>query len=430
MISSHIPIRLGVFLFAILSSIAMLAADDAKSADDPANKQALVSIVQQVLERNPEIQAARRTVDAKKARIPQSRAWADPRISLSYAGNVVPPLSLMRGDPSSTRQVMAEQEIPYPGKTRLRGGIATKEAEAETWAYEGVWRRVVSETKQAYFDLYFVQQSLSTLSKDREILEKFEKIAEARYSVGKAAQEDVLRTQVELSKLIERQTLLDQMQQTFQAQLNSLRDIPVGDPVDTVATLQPSALSYSLDELEAAALSNFPALKQQRSMIAANNLGVDLAKKEVRPDFSLGYAWMQRSAQPDMYGITFSTTLPIFRRNKQDQAIVEAAANLESSRRMEASELAVLRYRVKQEYLQAEAAKKLLSLYQTGIVPQSSLALESSLSTYQVATTDFLMVLTNFTTVLDYELAYQEQLANHEKSLARLEELTALDLIH
>jgi hypothetical protein len=109
---------------------------------------------------------------------------------------------------------------------------------------------------------------------------------------------------------------------------------------------------------------------------------------------------------------------------------VEAAANLESSKRMEASQLAVLRYRVKQEFLQAEAAKKLLSLYQTGIVPQSSLALESSLSNYQVATNDFLMVLSNFTTVLDYELAYQEQLANHEKALARLEELTALDLIH
>lgn len=428
--SSYFHYRLVAFLFAILSPIALHAGDDAKRTDDLANKQPLASIIQQVLERNPEIQAARRTIDAKKARIPQSRAWADPRISLSYAGNVVPPLTLMRGDPSSARQVMAEQEIPYPGKTRLRGGIAAKEAEAETWVYEGVWRRVVSETKQAYFDLYFVQQSLSTLGKDRELLEKFERIAEARYSVGKAAQEDVLRTQVELSKLIERQTLLEQMQQTFQAQLNSLRDIPVSDPVDTVATIQPSALSYSLDDLEGAALANFPALKQQRSMIAANNLGVDLAKIEVRPDFSVGYAWMQRSAQPDMYGITFSTTLPIIRHNKQDQAIVEAAANLESSRRMEASEQAVLRYRVKQEFLQAEAAKKLLSLYQTGIVPQSSLALESSLSTYQVATTDFLMVLTNFTTVLDYELAYQEQLANHEKALARLEELTALDLIH
>ncbi len=430
MMSSHFHFRLGVVLCAILSPIALLAADAAQNPDNSVNKQPLRSMVQQVFERNPEIQAARRTVEAKKARIPQSRAWADPRISISYAGNVVPPLTLMRGDPSSARQVMAEQEIPYPGKTRLRGGIATKEAEAETWAYEGVWRRVVSETKQAYFDLYFVQQSLSTLSKDRELLEKFEKIAEVRYSVGKAAQQDVLRTQVELSKLIERQTLLEQMQQTLCAQLNSLRDLPVNSPVEAAATVQPSALSYTLDDLEAAAQANFPALKQQRSMIAANNLGVDLAKKEIRPDFSLGYAWMQRSAQPDMYGITFSTTLPIFRHNKQDQAIVEAAANLESSRRMEANQLAVLRYRVKQEYLQAETAKKLLALYQTGIVPQSSLALESSLSTYRVATTDFLMVLSNFTTVLDYELAYQEQLANHEKALARLEELTALDLIH
>jgi outer membrane protein TolC len=135
------------------------------------------------------------------------------------------------------------------------------------------------------------------------------------------------------------------MEQTLCAQLNSLRDLPSDSPVDATPTVQPSTLSYSLDELESAAQTNFPALKQQRSMIAANNLGVDLAKKEVRPDFMLGYAWMQRSAQPDMYGITFSTTLPIFRHNKQDQAIVEAAANLESSRRMEAGQLAVLRSR-------------------------------------------------------------------------------------
>lgn len=430
MMNTHFHFRLVVVLFAFLSPIALPAAGDAQNPDKSPGKQPLNALVQQVLERNPEIQAARRTVDAKRARIPQARAWADPRISLSYGGNFVPPLTLMRGDPSSARQVMAEQEIPYPGKTRLRGGIATKEAEAESSAYESVWRHVVSETKQAYFDLYFVQQSLSTLGKNRELLEKLEKIAEVRYAVGKAAQQDVLRAQVELSKLIERQTFLEQMQQTLCAQLNSLRDLPANSPVEAADTVQLSAMSYSLDDLESAAGANFPGLKQQRSMIAAGNLGLDLAKKEVHPDFSLGYEYMQRSAQPDMYGITFSTTLPIFRHNKQDQAIVEAAANLESSRRMEANELAVLRYRVKQEYLRAEAAKKLLALYQTGIVPQSSLALESSLSTYQVATSDFLMVLSNFTTVLDYELAYQEQSTNHEKALARLEELTGLELIH
>jgi outer membrane protein TolC len=179
-----------------------------------------------------------------------------------------------------------------------------------------------------------------------------------------------------------------------------------------------------------AAPKNFPGLKRQRTMIEENRLAVDLAKREIRPNFSVGYVYMQRDAQPDMYGITLSTTLPIFRRKKQDQAVAEAAANLESARRMEESDLAVLRYRVKQEYLETQAASDLLTLYSKGIVPQSSLAMESSISSYQAGSIDFLSVLSNFTTLLEYNLAYQEQVANHEKALARLEELTALELLH
>jgi outer membrane protein TolC len=260
-------------------------------------------------------------------------------------------------------------------------------------------------------------------------LEKFEKIAEIRYSVGKAAQQDVLKAQVELTRLIERQTVLEQSRQTFQAQLNSLRNLPLETPIDTRGEVSPSSLHSSLDELQAAAQSNYPALKQQRVMVAENRLSVDLAKKEVRPDFSVGYAYMQRDRLPDMYGITLSTSLPIFRGRKQAMAIAEAAANLESSRQMEASALTMLRYRVKQEFLDAQASEQLLKLYSQGIVPQSSLALESSISGYETGAVDFLNVLGNFTTRLDYELSTKQQIANHEKALARLEELTALNLI-
>jgi outer membrane protein TolC len=130
-----------------------------------------------------------------------------------------------------------------------------------------------------------------------------------------------------------------------------------------------------------------------------------------------------------MYGITFSTSLPIFRRSKQDPAIREAALNLEAARRSEANQLALLRYRVKQEVLEAEAADRLMKLYQQALVPQSRLALESSLASYETGAVDFEAVLRNFTTILEYELSYHQQLANHEKALARLEELTGLELI-
>jgi outer membrane protein TolC len=375
------------------------------------------------------VQAARRVIEAKRARIPQARAWPDPTVSVSYGGNVLPPFTLMNGDPSSTRQFMVEQEIPYPGKTRLRGGIAAREADAEALNYEAVLRRIEAEVKQAYFDLYFTDQSFTTLRKDRELLRRFAKVAEIRYSVGKATQQDVLRAQVELSRLAERQTLLEQTRQTLVAQLNSLRDAPVDAPLGSLLEVRPSTLALSFDDLLAAAQASFPALKRQQALVEANRFAVELARKEVRPNFTLGYTYMQRAGLPDMYGITFSTSLPLFHRAKQDQAVAEAAANLESERRMEASERAGLRYRVKQEYLQAQAADQLLKLYAQGIVPQSTLALESSLASYETGTTDFLTVLSNFTTVLDYELGYCQQLATHEKALARLEELTGLNLI-
>jgi cobalt-zinc-cadmium efflux system outer membrane protein len=395
----------------------------------PADAVQLEVLIREALERNAEIQAARRAVEAKRAHVPQARAWPDPTLSVSYGGSLLPPFTVMNGDPSSARQFMAEQEIPYPGKTRLRGEIAAREADAEALTYEATWRRIATEVKEAYFDLYFADQSLSTLRQDRELLQRFAKVAEIRYSVGKAAQQDVLRAQVELSRLAERETVLEQTRQTLAAQLNSLRDLPVDAPIGSPAGIRQSVLPLSFDGLVAAAQANFPVFKRQRALVEGTRLAVELARKETRPNFSLGYTYMQRAGMPDMYGITFSTSLPIFHRSKQDQAVAEAAANLESARRTEANELALLRYRVKQEYLQAQAADQLLKLYSQGIVPQSTLTLESSLSSYETGATDFLTVLSNFTTVLDYELGYHQQLATHEKTLARLEELTGLNLI-
>ncbi|MGA3168782.1 MAG: TolC family protein [Terriglobia bacterium] len=389
----------------------------------------LAELVQEATERNPEIQAARHAVEAKRARIPQAGAWPDPTVSLSYAGNVVPPFTVMRADPSSVRQLMAEQTIPYPGKTHLRTEIAAREADAETLAYEAVGRRVAAEAKQAYFDLAYADQSLAIFERDQALLERVEQVTEIRYSVGKAAQQDILRAQLELSRLAARRTLLDQQRRTLEAQINSLRNLPIDSPLGETTEVRPSAFGYTQDQLQAAAQANYPVLKQRRTVVDQNRLSIDLARKEVRPDFTVGYSYMQRDGLPDMYGITFSTSLPLFRRRKQGMAIAEAAANLESARQMEASELTLLRYQVKQDFLEVQASEQLLKIYSQGIVAQSSLTLESSISSYETGGVDFLNVLSNFLAVIDSELDQHEQVRNHEKALARLEEVTGLNLL-
>ena len=389
----------------------------------------LATLLREAAERNPEILAARATVEAKRARIPQAGAWPDPMVSLSYGGNLLPPFTVMRGDPSSARQLMAEQTIPYPGKTRLRTEIASREADAEQLAYDAAVRRVADEVKQAYFDLAYVLRSLATLQKDREALAGFEKVTEIRYSVGKAAQQDILRAQLELTRLSQRETLLEQQRRTLEAQLNSLINAPADLPLGAPPAVQPSTLTYTPEQLQEAAQANYPVLKQRHTMVDQSRLAVDLARKDVRPDFTVGYAYMQRDAQPDMYGITLSTSLPLFRHRKQDKAIAEAAASLESARQMEANELTVIRYQVRQDFLEVQSTEQLLKLYAQGIAPQSSLTLESSITSYETGGVDFLSVLTNFLAVIDAELDDYLQIANHEKALARLEELTGLDLI-
>ncbi len=389
----------------------------------------LAKLVQDATERNPEILAARRAVDAKRARIPQAGAWADPTVSIGYGGNAVPPFTVMRADPSSNRQVMAEQMIPYPGKTHLRTEIASRDADAETLAYEAVERRVATEVKQVYFDLAYIDRSLAVLQKDRDALEGFEKVTEIRYSVGKAAQQDVLRAQLEITRLSQRATLLTQQRHTLEAQLNSLRDVPIDSPVSVTPVLQPSTFAYTQDQLQEAAQANYPVLKQRKVMVNEGRLSVDLARKEERPDFSVGYIYMQRDALPDMYGITLTTSLPIFRHRKQDMAISEAAANLESARQMQASELTALRYQVQQDFLDVQATEQLLKLYSQGIAPQSSLTLESSITSYETGGVDFLNVISNLQAVIDAEFDYHMQVTNHEKALARLEEVTGLNLI-
>lgn len=386
-------------------------------------------MVEEATERNPEVLAARRNVDAKRARIPQAGAWADPTVTLSYGGNAVPPFTVMRGDPSSTRQVMAEQMIPYPGKTRLRTQIAAREADAETLAYEAVARRVAAEAKQAYFDMAYVDESLAILQKDRDALQGFEKVTEIRYSIGKAAQQDVLRAQLEVTRLAGRAALLTQQRRTLEAQLNSLRDAPIDSPVGSPAPVQPSPFAYTQEQLLEAAQANYPMLKQRKTMVEENRIAVALARREERPDFSVGYTYMQRDALPDMYGITLSTSLPIFRHRKQDMAITEAAANLESARQMQANQLTVLRYQVQQDFLEIQATEQLLKLYSQGIAPQSSLTLESSITSYQTGGVDFLNVISNLQAVIDAELDFHMQVSNHEKALARLEEVTGLNLL-
>ncbi len=106
-------------------------------------------------------------------------------ISGGWAGNIAP-FSIQQGDPSSNRNVGVTQQFPYPGKLKIRGEIAGKEAEASEADYEAVRRRITADVKAAYFEYFYFDKPIQITQKDKDLLYKLSKISEARYRVGKA----------------------------------------------------------------------------------------------------------------------------------------------------------------------------------------------------------------------------------------------------
>jgi outer membrane protein TolC len=387
----------------------------------------LDDVIREALEKNPEAQSALHTINALRLRVPQVKALPDPMASVGWAGNLAP-FSVMRDDNSSYRGLTVSEQFPYPGKLKLRGEIASKEAEAAQADYEAIRRRVSAEVKAAFYDYFYYDQALQTTERNKELLEKLSKIAEARYRVGKAMQADVLRSQVEISLLIEKLTMLEQQRATAQARINVYLVRSPESPLPPAAEVQPATMRYSLDELYALAATNDTTVLRNKTMVEEGHLSIALAQKEYRPDIGVSYMYQQRSALPEMNGVTFSVSIPVFYKSKQRQGVAEATETLLSAEKMRDNRLNEVRFELKQQYLGAKASERLLTLYSKGVVPQSSLALESSMASYQVGSVDFLSLLANFSTLLDYETDYYRQLADYQTALARIEVLTGSDV--
>jgi outer membrane protein TolC len=170
-------------------------------------------------------------------------------------------------------------------------------------------------------------------------------------------------------------------------------------------------------------------LVRDQRMIERTELAVNLAHKDYFPDFAVSGGYFNQGSMSPMYQARLDITLPFYYRRKQRAALTEQTDTLAQARRSYEATNQGLHFRVRDEFLTAEASWKLLQLYSNTTVPQASLALESSLASYEAGTVDFLSVLTNYLSILEFEINYYEELQNYYQSLSRIEEMIGAPVV-
>src|SRR3970282_2093558 len=271
----------------------------------------LKSLVEEAMEKNPEILRAKAEWEAATKRPSQAGSLPDPIVGVGWRNVRFDRITLTE-DPNSMVTFSLSQEFPFPGKLSLREKVAQEEAQAQEKLYEASLRRVIADLKEAYYDWFLVDKSIEITFKNKDLLEKFLKVAEAKYAVGKGIQQDVLKAQVEVSRFIEKS----------------------------------------------------PLLKLKENLINRQEEALKLAKREYYPDFALGVApavmGMESGGVEGAWEVTLGVKVPLYFSRKQRFGVQEAVSQLQAAREDYTSTNQSLFFNVKDQYLVAKTSENLL----------------------------------------------------------------------
>jgi cobalt-zinc-cadmium efflux system outer membrane protein len=409
------------------SFIALFLALKLPAADPPS---ALATLLDEATRNNPDILAARRGWQAATQVPSQVSTPPDPQVTVQHVSVGSPrPFAGFSNSDFAYVGFGISQDLPYPGKLKLKGEAAQQDTAVSREKLEAVRRSVLQQVKDAYFQIAYVQQTLEVLDRNGNLLEQIEKIADARYRVGEGSQQDVLKAQLERTKLLREVAHHHELMGTQQAQLIKLLNRPPGSPEISTEPLVETPLRYTSNELLEKVRSENPEVATQQEMVKKQSLQVEIARKDRYPDFSVQYMWQHTGEQSrDYYMLSFSARIPIYRRRKLNPEMNQAVEELNRSRREYESQVQSSYFDVRNQYIAADTASQMLKIYREGLIPQALATYQAGLASYQTGALDFESLFSTFMDVLNFDGEYWKTLMEHETALARIEQITGVPL--
>ena len=392
----------------------------------------LSSLITTALINNPELQSSQARWQMFVNKAGQTGLLDDPMIMFKLQNMVArEPFSFSK-DPLTAKVIGVSQQIPFWGKRALRQEAARLEADSYQWAVAERRLELARMVKENYYRLYAVSRSLAVIEKNLGILDDFKAITEAKYSLGQGVQQDIFKAALEKSRMLEMQIIFLQQRKSLEASLNYLLSRPEDTPVGRIVDFALPEVTFSAEQLQAAAFENRPQIKSLTSLAHRGEVSRRLAEKESYPDFNLAFEYMFREesmSDPgyNMYSLGVTFNLPLQRERRQAMA-----AEAISETTMACEEMRALRngiaFSITDLLSQMERRRRLVELYQGGIIPQAEQSLESALINYKVSKVDFLNVLNDRMTLFTYERELYESQAEYMMKQAELEAVVGVDL--
>jgi len=421
------------FFLILLVLMSGWAVNFAWSIEIPTYEDQLDRLVEEALQNNPDLDASRERFYMFRHKVVPAQSLNDPMLGVAFSNY---PIDSFKPDdtPMTGNEFKLSQDLPYPGKLAAKGEVAEQQANWYEAAYEDAKLQLAQKVKDAYFRLYFQEQAIAVTEENLGILENFISLTKTRYEVGNGLQQDLLKAQVEQSKLLDKLLTLRQQRQSVLAGLNRLLARPSSQPLVLQGVLTLPEVHVEPAELQAEARNNRPMFASFQSQVARFESQRKLAKLDYYPNFNVWTSYRFRDDDlpdrgTDFVSAGFGINIPLW-QEKRSEAVAEADSGIRMARRQLEDFQNQVDSTIQDVSAQLEKNRDLVRLYATGIIPQSQQSFDASLAAYQVGKVEFLSLLDSLMTLYRYQLDYQRALTDARRNIAQLEAATGVALDH
>lgn len=391
-------------------------------------KARLASAIGRAIAQNPDLASMEARIESARQRTLQAGALPDPEVEVGIKDFPVASPSLSRND-FTMEMVAARQHFPGPGKRSTRRTSAEAAAENVAALHQRHAVALAAEVADAFFSLAERDRRMEILERSRERLRGAAVSATERYRVGKGAQSDVLRANLETTALEDRVVTLKVERRTRATRLNALQNLPAQTLVPPIESVEPSSPAHALEEIGREAEERSPAIAAALASVRHAEEEAKLARLERRPDWmAMGY-YARREKFADLAGASVSFNLPFAHPRRLDARRAEMEAELSSARADLESVRNQLRRDVEEAAAQLEGNVEQEKLYRTSILPQAEINFRDAQEAYAVGQIDFLTFERAALDLDTYESEIAIRVSGIDRGLAALQKASGLPLI-
>lgn len=395
-----------------------------------AKQTSLRLLIDEALKNSPRVQATYNEWKAAEYRIRQASSLPDPTARYTYFGQNIE----TRVGPQEAKYG-ASQKFPFPGKLSLKGKATRKKADILKEKYEASKRQLIKDVKFAYYDIFWLDRAIQIVEEEKLIVENLENVARRKYESAITSQQDVIKANVEISKLLDKLYSFKQQRNGLAAKMNSLLDRPAGSKFDKVLNIDSAEFNHTIEELHSIA-------KETKQELIAANLNIERAKYEKSlammdylPDFTVGVDYIEvgsgktahLSDGEDAWVGMVSVNVPIW-FDKLGAQVNEKKASLEASKKRFEDVENTIASEVVDLHFKINTYRDIVRLYKTALIPQTEQAFDAARIAYETGKVDFLSWLDSERILLQTRLAYYKSIVDYEKAIAYLERVVGRDL--